>query len=391
MWTIENAANNSTNKATVPADGIISVTKPDSVQVYAYVNGVTSAVHHVHVKAGDTVHFKMKNTETDPAAVSLEYLGTVSNLIVPAATEVENLVISAQDGTISIKEDIMTPAETINLFSNPMGGNSGQGGAMGAGLGAGLVGGLLGTALFGRNGLGGVADGGVATAANVESVVNNTAILQGIADLKAAVPLAEAQVQLALAVSQADINANISGRADSILSTINTQSITNANYIAGVNSNVSQTGAMNLAATKDAAAMNLAATNAAALASERQAYAVTQAINNDGDKTRALIQSIDKTNDSRMITNLANEISDLKNSRNLDVATGNITISNTNNATAVAQQQQAQQQQQLQYQILSQLGILAGDLQTVKQGQVIFNSGAMTGSATQAAANTRVA
>lgn len=389
MWTIENAANNSTNKATVPADGIISVTKPDSVQVYAYVNGVTSAVHHVHVKAGDTVHFKMKNTETDPAAVSLEYLGTVSNLIVPAATE--DLVISAQDGTISIKEDIMTPAETINLFSNPMGGNSGQGGAMGAGLGAGLVGGLLGTALFGRNGLGGVADGGVATAANVESVVNNTAILQGIADLKAAVPLAEAQVQLALAVAQADVNANVGARADSILNTINTQSITNANYIAGVNSNVSQTGAMNLAATKDAAAMNLAATNAAALASERQAYAVTQAINNDGDKTRALIQSIDKTNDSRMITNLANEISDLKNSRNLDVATGNITISNTNNATAVAQQQQAQQQQQLQYQILSQLGILAGDLQTVKQGQVIFNSGAMTGSATQAAANTRVA
>ena len=377
MWKIENTSDNSTNKFVVPTDGLISVTKPDSVQVMAYVNDAVSAVHHVHVKAGDTVYFKLMNTEDEPTSIKFDYAGETSTVLVPAAKEEEN---------------IMTPAETINLFANPMGGAN-QGGAMGTGLGAGLVGGLLGTALFGRNGLGGLNDGNSAAtnAAYTESVVNNTAILQGIADIKASVPLAEGQVQLAMAISQADINANVGARADSILNTINTQSITNANYIAGVNANVSQTGAMNLAATKDASAMNLAATNAAALASERQAYALSQAITTDGDRTRSLIQSIDKTNDSRMITNLANEISDLKNSRNLDAATGNITISNNNNATAIAQQQQAQQQQQLQYQILSQLGVLAGDLQTVKQGQVIFNSGAMTGSATQAAANTKVA
>lgn len=390
MWTIENAADNSTNKATVPADGIISVTKPDSVQVYAYVNGVTSAVHHVHVKAGDTVHFKMKNTEAEPAAVSLDYLGTVSNLIVPAGTEVEEeLVISANKG-ITIKEDIMTPAETINLFSNPMGGSN-QGGAMGAGLGAGLVGGLLGTALFGRNGINGINDGGVATAANVESVVNNTAILQGIGDLKAAVPLAEAQVQLALAGAQMDINSNMSANTASTIAAVGSGN-------ASVMNNLNMQTLMNTKGFSDSVAASVAAGNQsvlatkdAALASERQAYAITTAITTDGDRTRALIQSIDKTNDSRLITSLANEISDLKNSRNLDTATGNITISNNNNATAIAQQQQAQQQQQLQYQILSQLGILAGDLQTVKQGQVIFNSGAMTGSGTQAAANTKVA
>lgn len=376
MWKIENTSDNSTNKFIATTDGLISVTKPDSIEVKAYVNDAVSAVHHVHVKAGDSVYFKLKNWEDEPTSIKFDYAGTTSEVLVPAGIEKE--------------EDNMTPAETINLFANPMGGAN-QGGAMGTGLGAGLVGGLLGTALFGRNGLGGLNDGGVATAANVESVVNNTAILQGVADLKAAVPLAEAQVQLALAGAQADINANVSARADSITNSINTQSITNANYIAGVNANVSNTGAMNLAATKDAAAMNLAATNAAALAAERQAFALSQVIGTDGDKTRALIQSIDKSNDSRLITNLANEISDLKNSRNLDAATGNITISNTNNATAVAQQQQAQQQQQLQYQILNQLSVLAGDLQTVKQGQVIFNSGAMTGSATQAAANTRVA
>ena len=379
MWKIENTVDNSTNKVMVATDGIISVTKPDSVQAFAYVNDAVSAVHHVHVKAGDSVYFKLSNTADEPSSIKFDYAGETSEVLVPAKS-------------INIEDYEMTPAETINLFANPMG-RTDTGGAMGTGLGAGLVGGLLGTALFGRNGLNGLngADGGVATAANVESVVNNTAILQGIADIKAAVPLAEGQVQLALAISQADINANVGARADAILNTINTQSITNANYIAGVNANVSQTGAMNLAATKDAAAFNLAATNAAALASERQAYSLAQAITTDGDRTRSLIQSIDKTNDSRMITTLANEISDLKNSRNLDAATGNITISNNNAATATAQQQQAQQQQQLQYQILAQLGVLNNDIQSVKQSSVVFNSGRMTDSGNQAAANTRVA
>jgi hypothetical protein len=55
---------------------------------------------------------------------------------------------------------------------------------------------------------------------------------------------------------------------------------------------------------------------------------------------------------------------------------------------------QAQQQNQLQVQLQNVLGLvqsLAGDLQAVKQGQVIFNSGLMAGSGTQSAANTRVA
>ena len=62
-----------------------------------------------------------------------------------------------------------------------------------------------------------------------------------------------------------------------------------------------------------------------------------------------------------------------------------------NTATAIAAQAQQQQQQQQLIEIGHFLRDLAGDLQTVKQGQVIFNSGLMAGSGTQAAANTKVA
>ena len=116
-----------------------------------------------------------------------------------------------------------------------------------------------------------------------------------------------------------------------------------------------------------------------------------QAVNNDGDKTRALIQSIDKSNDSRAITNLSNEVTELRHDRRLQEATGNITISNNNTATATQQQNQAQQQLQAQYQILAQLAALNADVQSVKQSSVVFNSGTQTNSGNQAAANTRVA
>lgn len=62
------------------------------------------------------------------------------------------------------------------------------------------------------------------------------------------------------------------------------------------------------------------------------------------------------------------------------------------NVSQVVTQAQAQQQQQAQLQALfSQFANIANDLQTIKQGQVIFNSGTMAASGTQAAANTRVA
>jgi hypothetical protein len=385
MWTLESAASRLTNKVAIPTDGKIEVSSTGNTKVSAYINDqLSTPLERLWVQAGDLVHFDIKGDREVPTTVTIQYGGAVSTLEIPprgpkAAT------------TSLIEEDIMTPADTVNLFANP---NQGMGGALGGGLGAGLVGGLLGTMLF-RNGRGldgGLGDGGVpATLQGVESVVNNSAIMSQLADLKAAVPLAEAQGQLALAGAQMDLNSSIqastgsvigsiSGFQSTVMNNLNMQTQMNQKGFADNQLAIATTGAAGISATKDAS-----------LIAERNAWAITQAISNDGDKTRALIQSIDKSNDSRTITNLANEVTELRNERRLHDATGNITISNNNTATAVAQQQQAQQQQQLQYQILAQLGVLNADLQSVKQSSVVFNSGTQTNSGNQAAANTRVA
>ena len=375
MWSVEKPSSGITNKATVPEDGLISIVKPKGVKVSAFVNDMPAPMHHVHVKAGDTVHFELKSNTDVPTSVSLEYAGN------------KDLIhIAPADSKSKIEEYDMTGSEAINLFANPNQG-AGMGGALGGGLGAGLVGGLLGTALFGRRGLGGEIDGGspVATA----DLVQNTAIMQSLGDIKASVPLAEGQVQLALATAQADINNHLQTSTDSISNQLNTQSLANSSNFASLNTNLGTALASITNTVNTTASANLAATRDAALLVERNAWAVTQAVNADGDKTRALIQSIDKTNDSRTITSLAAEISDLKNSRNLDAVSGNITISNNNNANAIAQQQQAQQQQQQIATLLANVNALYAQNQHIQQGVLNIGSGVVAGNS-QTAANTRV-
>ena len=381
MWTIEHTVSGSTNKFTIVTEGRVNVTFPPGVRVKAFVNEVRTPVDTLDVKAGDIVYFKLKNTTTEPKTVSVEHLGTTSTL-----------ELAAHSAASTQEEDIMSPTDTLNLFAGS--GMGGQGSAMGTGLGAGLVGGLLGTALFGRNGLNGLGGtdgvvGPAATLAGVESVVNNAAIMSQLADVKAAIPLAESQVQLALAGAQMDLNNSIAqgtastgnivrNIADGIMGNLNMQTQMNQK---GFSDNAATTvaqGTANLLATKDAATQAL-----------QSSWLLNQAIVADGDRTRALIQSIDKTNDSRTITALANEVTELRNEGRLRGVEGNITISNTNTANAVAQQQQAQQQQQ-------QLAVLGANLQAlwqqnqhIQQGVLNIGSGTVSGNS-QTAANTRV-
>lgn len=378
MWAIQDANTGITNKAVVLSDGIISITKPDSVQVNAYVNEEVSGVHHVHVKTGDSVYFKLIGTADTSTSVAFDFEGKTSIVIVPSAT-------SASYSASTLKGKDMTPMDTVNLFANPNQGN--MGGALGGGLGAGLVGGLLGTMLFRNGGLG--VDG--AATAPIQTTVNDAAILTALGDIKAAIPYNEAQVQLALAGAQADINSNMSSQTNAIVAGQNRDALASALAFGGVNTNAFQIGAGNLAAINSTAATTQKAVADASLLAERNAWAVTQAITNDGDRTRSLIQSIDKSNDSRTITSQANEIVELRHDRRLQEATGNITISNTNTATATQAQNQAQQQLQAQYQILAQLAALNADVQSVKQSSVVFNSGTQVASGNQSAANTRVA
>jgi hypothetical protein len=380
MWTIERTVSGSTNKFTITGEAKVNVAFPPGVVVKAYVNEVQTPIEALDVKVGDIVYFELENTTTEPKTVTVDHLGTTSTLELAAH----------EAASSTYEEDIMSPTDTLNLFA----GTGQQGGAMGAGLGAGLVGGLLGTALFGRNGLNGGFNDGIggvapATLAGVESVVNNSAIMQSLGDIKASVPLAEGQIQLALAGAQMDLNNSISQSSASNIAAVSALSTNLMNNL-NMQTQMNQKGfADNAATTVAQGTANLIATKDASLLAERNSWALNQAITNDGDKTRALIQSIDKTNDSRLITSLANEISELRNEGRLRGVEGNITISNTNTANAVAQQQQAQQQAQ-------QLAVLAANLQAlwqqnqnIQQGVLNIGSGTVSGNS-QTAANTRV-
>ena len=397
MWKIEDAVNNVTNRVMIPNDGIITISKPDTVRVNAYINDSDAAIQQLNVKAGDLVYFKLTNYKKGETPIGFEYEGNNYVIMLPGKepTTPKTTVITEDGAPLAIisetqavensnttKEENMTPQDTINLFANPNAG--GMGGAVGGGLGAGLVGGLLGTALFGRNGLNGLDGGGAAVSVN-----NDMAIMQTLGDIKAAVPLAESQVQLALAGAQMDINSSIqsanassigavSALSSSLMSNLNMQTQMNQKGFADNAATTVAQGTANLLATKDAATQAL-----------QSSWLLNQAITADGDKTRALIQSIDKTNDSRTITALANEVSELRNEGRLTAATGNITISNNNTANAVAQQQQSQQQQQQLTTLLAHVNALYAQNQHIQQGVLNIGSGTVSGNS-QTAANTRV-
>ena len=397
MWKIEDAVNNVTNQVMIPNDGTITISKPDTVRVNAYINDSDAAIQQLNVKAGDLVYFKLTNYKKGETPIGFEYEGNNYVIMLPGKepTTPKTTVITEDGAPLAIisenqavensnntKEENMTPQDTINLFANPNAG--GMGGAVGGGLGAGLVGGLLGTALFGRNGLNGLDGGGAAVSVN-----NDMAIMQTLGDIKAAVPLAESQVQLALAGAQMDINSSIqsanasaigavSALSSSLMSNLNMQTQMNQKGFADNAATTVAQGTANLLATKDAATQAL-----------QSSWLLNQAITADGDKTRALIQSIDKTNDSRTITALANEVSELRNEGRLTAATGNITISNNNTANAVAQQQQSQQQQQQLTTLLAHVNALYAQNQHIQQGVLNIGSGTVSGNS-QTAANTRV-
>jgi len=216
----------------------------------------------------------------------------------------------------------MAMVETPNLI---MGSGSGDG--AGLGLGGGLIGGVLLGALLGnrRGGIfGGDGDGG--GAAVLQSSIDTNAILQTLGDIKASVPLAESQVQLALAGAQSDIT------SQSLQQTIALQN-------QGFQAQLSTLAGFNSIGDKVDA---LAAANALAIATNQ--FNCVQATMADGEKTRALISSIDKQNDNRLITAQANEIIELRGERRRDSDRHGVevTMINNQNQNQLQFQQQAQ-------------------------------------------------
>lgn len=274
----------------------------------------------------------------------------------------EMQLLQRLEDTIMQKETIMDTPTIENVFKPGTGFATGDGLGMGMGGGLGLVA-LL--ALLGRNNggvFGGNGDGGSAVNQLTLGQIQST-----LGDIKAAVPLAEAQVQLALAGAQHDINANVNDHAQTLNSGISQTQLQVNQLAAQLGDKVDSGFAANAIATLQAQ------------------YNVTQAVNSDGDKTRALIQSIDKQNDSRLITSQANEIVELRQEQRRQGDRHGIEIQMTNN----------QNQNQLQFQAQQQvLGTLANGLvdaiQSIRATNQAINIGAGTQTANPTNTNTNV-
>jgi len=211
------------------------------------------------------------------------------------------------------------------------------GGGMGFGDSNGVIMGLL----LGRLGLFGNQNGdggGCVTQADLNA--------QALGDIKAAIPLSEAQVQLALAGMQA----SLSGQA-----TADTQYLSNQTQALAI-------AQMQLAAglSRDISGVD---TNV-----DRQSAQIQETIFRDGEATRALITSNRIADLEQQLT-----VAQLRESEQRSI---NREITNTNTITVSMNQQQSQQQQQmqtLQWQ-LNQLCGAFGQVARATNSQVVVGS-----------------
>ena len=384
MWTIEDAVNNITNTVVVPADGTITISKPDTVRVNAYVNDSDTPIQQVQVKTGDSVYFKLTNYDKGETPIGIDYGDQKAIIMLPGKTmqmpvtkvvavEGEPLAIISTTPVVeevkkpkkskivapiieqTTEEEDMTPQDTINLFSNPNQGGA-MGGAIGGGLGAGLVGGLLGTALFGRNGLNGLnGDGAGALGAVLRNPPEQN---QANMDLMAGI----GAVDKAVAVSQAAIE--------------NSNSM-QTNMLSGQLSQVAQATVGQISGLKDVVNANSVALmqgqNAIQQNIMENRYELSKDISNDGEKTRALITSQYELNLQRQLADANAAIVELRSREYTGNIGRGVEVTTTNNIN----QMQQQQQQQAQY------GQLANLIWSLGQNITNANSAINVGSGTQ--------
>lgn len=291
-----------------------------------------------------------------------------------------------------LKKKVKKMADTTVIDGGGMGG-AGMG--LGAGLGGGLLGGILGGALLGnRGGLfgGGVGngfvDGGVgggvvtpallaASLAQVTDTAQNTAVIQTLGAIQGAIPLAEGQVQLALA-----------NQAASITSQLNTNSVMLSQGQLGINKHISEAIAASLASqnninvnvltqgaqTRDA----VTSFGVANLTATKDAQFATQvAIGNSTKEILAALNDQNTANLQRQLTvaesqGLENRLFGRQRETEVNV---------TQTVTQVQAQAQQQQQQQQQLVLMNHLCSLVGSLQNAvatNSNMIIGNTGATT-------------
>lgn len=265
-----------------------------------------------------------------------------------AIEEIKELIKHKEEGSV-----IMETPSIENVFK-PGNGN----GMDGMGLGGGALGLVALLSLLNRNGLGNGNwnDGNGAGAGAVNQITLGQ--IQGtLGDIKASVPLAEAQVQLALAGQAQQLMAQMNNNAQSTLSA----SADTRRDIASAN------------------AANIAQFGALAQTVNNGTYQVTSAVRDDGDKTRALITAQNEANLQRMLTVAENALLEqraVNRSREVEV---NVTQSVNQNQNQLQTQAQQQQQFLITNNLLNQLLSQAQIAQATNQSLIIGNSGDVRG------------
>lgn len=244
-----------------------------------------------------------------------------------------------------------------SLFSSAlMGGNMANLFGSNDNMGGGLIGGLILGSLLRNNGnLFGGADGaaGAMLRTPPEQATANMSLMAGIGDVKQAVAVNAANADTSNAMQTNALSSQLSGIAAAL-----TNTVTMAKDSASAN-------AVTLMQQLNTVNTNLMESK----------FELSQAITNDGEKTRALITA-------NMVTELNNQLADLRTKQ--AVQDNGITVTNNINQN----QAQQQQQQQLGYVVNALNGVVA-ELQ--RNTQSVVNLGTMSGSAgTQTANNTRV-
>lgn len=224
--------------------------------------------------------------------------------------------------------------------------------------GNGLIGGLVLGSLLRNNGnfLGGGDGngGGVATANGVQNTVSTSAIQQTLGDIKAAIPLAEAQTQTAISASQNALQNSIFGAQTVTQAGFATQ----AQNLNQIENNILRDSNTLLTAV-GAVDRNLAV----------QTGVITQAISNDGEKTRALITAQYEASLNRMLSDANARIIALETKQTTGEVARGVEVNTTNNIN----QMQQQQQQQANFNQLAQLIWSLG--QTIRSENSAINVG----------------
>ena len=249
-------------------------------------------------------------------------------------------------------------AEVLSPGGMMMAGGDG----LGFGSGGGLIGGLILGSLLrqGRGGLfGGEGDVAVAPGAQAQA---NMALMQSIGQVDKAVAVSTA----AMEASQATQSLGITSQLASVASSL-------TNSVAGVKDAVN--------ANSVALMQQLNTVNTNMLSGFNQTQQVVQ---NDGDKTRALITAQYEATLNRQLNEANNAIIELRSREYVGNATRGVEVTTTNNINQMQQQQQQQAQYGQLYSAIWGLG------QSIRDSNSAINVGSGTQTATNTPTNTNI-